>query len=338
MSRHSVLALLLVASAGCRHPVPAGVEAELAPPGTRLLTAGSTTATVMDPQAPDRYNRGVRFTPLAAVLGARVDGHEFLYHPAAHDAIDDHGGLASEFDLVIPDDGDDLMPPGYTDAKVGEGFVKVGVGVLCKQPGHYSLFQHPTLTVPAVTTARWSRRSVEFTQDCTGTNGYAYRLAATVTVAPARITVDWTLTNTGTRPFVTRQYAHNFFRFDDRDVGPDYTLEFPYDFRAEGLAPQQRQAGRVIEFAERIPEWVNLLVPWPAGYAGPNRCVARHLGTGQSVACETSLPGLKTAIHARPAYLSPEQFVVLSLGPHETARWRRTYRFATAPGRHFAAK
>lgn len=294
--------------------------------GSRILVDGRMMVEVMEPGNPLRYNRGARFTPVAAVLGARLGGHDFLYNPVVHDAIDDHAGLATEFDLVAPGDPDAWMPPGYLEARVGEGYLKVGVGVLCKQADRYSLFQHPKLLTPATTTVVWHPDTADFHQVCPGTNGYAYDLRALVRVRGNEVAVEWALKNTGAKAFTTRSYSHNFFRLDDRDTGPGCALSFPYDFQAAGLEPQQEQAGREIRFMAAVPRWANMVVPWPAAYAGPNQCTLRRRDAGMAITCETSRPGMRTAIHARPGYVSPEQFIELNLVPGGGATWTRTYR------------
>jgi hypothetical protein len=332
----AALGISLMAVAGCRPTVPAEAAVAVAKAhspvhaGSRVLMAGDLVAEVMEPDDPQRYNRGVRFTPLAAVLGVRMAGHEFLFNPVEHNAIDDHAGLASEFDLVTPDDPDDWMPPGYLEAKAGEGFVKIGVGVLQKQDDRYSLFQQPQIIERAHTQVIWKADAAEFHQTCSGTNGYAYELSAKVAVRSDHVKVDWTLLNTGKKPFTTRQYTHNFFRFDNYNVGPDYTLGFPYDFQAEGLQPEQEQIGREIRFVKQVPQWVNLVVPYPKDYTGANTCVVRQETSGASVLCTTSLPGLRTAVHARPGYVSPEQFIELTVNPGKEVKWSRGYRFLNA--------
>lgn len=294
-----------------------------------MLYSDRLAVEVMDPLAAtgDRYNTGLRFTPLAAVLGVTMDGHTYLYNPIEHDQVSDHGGLASEFDLVTPDDPDAWMPPGYHDAAPGEGFVKVGVGVLAKPATRYSLFSKLTaITLPLVQVT-WQDSAAAFTQSCQGVNGYAYELTAWVECVSNRLKIDWQLTNTGTKPLTTRQYAHNFFRFDEHDVGPGYVLHFPYDFQAQGLMPQQQQHGRQIHFQRRIPQWVNLVVPYPQAYQGFNQCVLEHHPGGQRVTCLTSMAGMRTAIHGRPDYVSPEQFIQIQLTAGQTARWERGYVF-----------
>lgn len=316
--------LLLAFAALLPDPAEGGTAA-------RVLTAGRLAAEVMDPNHPDRYNRGVRFTPVAAVLAVTLDGQSFLYAPKEHDPITEHGGLASEFDLCVPGGPGEDFPPGYAEAREGEGFLKIGVGVLKKERTPYTLFQNAALIAPALTTVRWLAGSAVFHQVCGGVNGYAYELEATVAVEGNEVTVDWKLTNTGSKRFTTRQYAHNFFRFGSFGAEGGYALSFPYDFRAEGIESGQRQEGRRILFTGKIPRWVNILVRPPADYAGPNALVVSDSRSGQSVRCETSLAGPFTAIHARRDYIAPEQFIVLSLAPGESKTWKRIYAFSNAP-------
>lgn len=305
---------------------PADVPATQAA-ATRELRSDQLVVTVMEPNDPQRYNRGVRFTPVAAVLGVRRGERTYLFNPADHDPIADHAGLAAEFDLVIPDDANDRFPPGYAEAAVGEGFVKVGVGVLVKQKRPYSLFQNLPVLELAKTTVNWHDDHADFLQRCAGVNGYAYDLSAHLAVKGDEVIVDWTLVNTGTKPITTRQYTHNFIRIGDHDVGPGYTITWPYELKATGLQAEQSQAGRTIRFDRRIPQWVNLAVEYPTSYDGPNTCTVRHEPSGATIDLVTSLPGESTAIHARPQYLSPEQFVVLRLPAGEKTSWRRLYRF-----------
>lgn len=313
-----------------------GETADGAASAVHWLTHGKLAAEVMDPNHPQRYNQGVRFTPVAAVLRVWLDGHSYLHAPEIHDPVIDHGGLAAEFDLCKPDGPDADFPPGLREAAVGEGFVKIGVGVLAKGADRYSLNQQWPVLAPAVTQVQWSRDCAVYSQECAGTNGYAYKLEAVVILEDARIVVDWRLTNTGKKPFSTKQYTHNFLCFDNQDTSSGYVLAFPYDFAASGLASGQVQKEREIRFVGPIQHHINANVPWPPGYHGVNCFLLRNDRTGQAVRCETSLPGLFTAIHARPGYISPEQFILLAVEPGKTLSWRRTYDFelASPPPEH----
>jgi len=314
----TVYALLLLAS-------PCFAEARHA--DSRVLTNGTMVVEVMDSSHPERYNRGTRFTPVAAVLSARLDGREFLFNPIEHNPIEDHAGLASEFDLCIPDGPVEHLPSGYNEAQVGEGFTKIGVGVLRKQTRQYSLFQNCEVIEPATTSVSWTSGGARFVQKCGGVNGYAYELEAELSVGTNSVSVCWSLRNTGEKPLTTRNYVHNFFRFEDQNVGPGYALSFPYDFTASGLLKEQAQDGRSILFNALIPLWINAVVPYPADFDGPNTCELKSTLSGMSVVCTTSLPGLRTDIHARPTYIAPDPFIEIALAPGEGRSWVRTYTF-----------
>lgn len=296
-------------------------------PGARVLVHGPLRIEVMDPAAPDRYIRGVRFCPLAVVLRATIAGHELLYDPSEHDPVDDAAGLASEFDLCIPGGPAGDLPPGWATAAVGGGFLKIGVGMLAKGVQPYNLFQHPSLLVPAATTVAWRDDGATFVQICAGGDGFAYELHADLSLRDDGLAVAWRLANTGTRAFTTRHYVHNFLRFDDHDVGPGYVLTFPYPIAPTGLLPEQAASAQSIAFTARIPRWVNIEVPWPADYGGAAIVELAHPAAGLSVVCTTSVASIRTAIHARPQYVAPEQFVALTVAPGAACTWTRSWRF-----------
>lgn len=303
-----------------------------AAPGTsapfHTIRSDRLIVTIMDPNDQSRYNRGVRFTPIAAVISAKLDGQNFLFCPDDHHPITDHAGLAAEFDLVTPADPASRLPSGYGEAKMGEGFLKIGVGVLRKQREPYTLFQESEIISLSKTKVHWNDNGAEFRQTSSGVNGYAYELTADLCCVDTRIIVDWSLRNTGKKTLTTRQYSHNFFRFDDRNIGQGYVLSFPYDLSVSGLKAEQRRVGREIHFVAEVPRPTNLRVDYPPNYAGPNICTLRNVNTKQSITCKTSLPGVYTAIHVRQAYVSPEQFIELHLEPGQTKTWRRSYVFS----------
>ena len=317
-----VVTLILI---GC---LPLGVFAG-EDPAVRVLDNGVLIVRVMDPLHPERYNRGMRFTPLAAVLGVEKDGVEYLYCPEAPDPLNDHAGLAAEFDLCIPGGPETNLPAGYWQAREGEGFLKIGVGALRKGKKTYNFFQHPELLEAAETSVEWRSDAASFRQVFRGvrTPSYAYTLEAELVLDKNTVTVEWRLSNTGSNRITTRHYTHNFFRIGGQPVQTGYVLSFPYDFVAKGLESGQKQVGREIEFFAPIPRWINAVVPYPAGYAGTNQLTLRQTESGRSIVCETSLPGLRTDVHARADFIAPEQFIEITLNAGETQTWKRHYIF-----------
>ncbi len=292
-------------------------------PGSRMLASDRLAVEIMDPADPNRYYRGVRFTPVAAVIRARYDGREFLFHQAQPDPLLDVAGLFAEFDLI----GD---PPGFSQAAIGEPFVKIGVGALSKTEPSYKFFlQYPVVQL-AETRVRWGPQTAEFEQTpAPAVNGFSYRLSAEASVHGRTLLIVWKLTNTGSKVLGTRQYLHNCFIFDNLPVGPNYLVTLPFDFTARKLQAQQRQEGRTVLFSETIPKKkaVNIEIDYPTDYTGANTVEVSHPPTGMSVECETSLPGERIALHAAVNYMCPEQFISLSVSPGQSQQWSRQYNF-----------
>ena len=289
-------------------------------PGSRMLTGKYMSIEVMDPNAEKRYNTGVRFTPVAAVIRAKADGHEFLMHTDKQPANKAVAGLFAEFDLVT-------SPPGFDEAKIGEPHVKIGVGALVKDKERYSFWSDHKVFKRATTTVNWQTSSAYFTQTLDPISGYGYKLTATTTVDGATLVIDWTLANTGTKPFETHQYLHNSFSFDNAGLKPDTVLSFPFDFAARKLAAEQQQVGREIRFIKQMTKPVNIEVDYPADYKGPNTLRVVNSKQGFRIDAETSIPGSRVALHASPEYICPEQFVIISLKPGESKSWQRRYTF-----------
>ncbi|WP_145928656.1 hypothetical protein OH491_02235 [Termitidicoccus mucosus] len=309
----------MISTAASQTPAP------LPLPGTRVLARGGLVVEVMDPAAPDRYHAGTRFSPVANVLRARLGGREFLFAPPEHDPLRDNGGLAMEFDIQTPGG-----PPGFAEAGIGGGYLKIGVGTLRKRAENYEFYTPQELVEPARTGVEWGTDRAVFRQVCAPVNGYACALMAEVLVGDARVEVRCVLENTGEKPFGTEQYAHNYFLFDGAPIGPGYQLKFPFEFEAGGLGDGAAQDGRKIVFTAAPAGAVNLRVAPPAG--APNMVAVRNTRTGQRVLARVSRPASRVAVHATARYLCPEQFVRITLAPGEKAEWTRGYDFSNDAG------
>lgn len=288
--------------------------------GSHVLSGGGIVAELMDPNSPDRYNTGVRFTPVAAVIRASVDGREFLMHKKDHKPLNDVAGLFYEFDLVTP-------PPGFEEASIGEPFVKIGVGALIKDKSNYGFFNQYKVFKLADTKVEWAKDSAVFTQTLAPISGYGYELKAKVSVKDNSLSVDWSLKNTGSKPFTTHHYCHNSFSFDNAGVKPGSIVSFPFDYQARRLdsAQNQKQVGREIVFQDAPSKPANIEVDYPADYKGANSLSFVDKTSGLRIDCETSAPGSRVALHAAPVYVCPEQFVTTAVKPGETMSWMRSY-------------
>lgn len=290
-----------------------------------LLRSEILQLEVMDPVDPERYNRGVRFSPVANVLRATMGGKDFLFSPVEHDPLKENCGLAMEFDIGTVGE-----PRGFTETAMGEGFLKIGVGVLRKNIERYSFFAAYEVIELARTTVKWSESAAHFEQSCAGVNDYAYKLATDIFVKGNILEIHYALANTGQKPFVTEQYTHNYFSFAGAPTGPNYILRFPFDFEATGLHPEQERKGREIDFARPISPKiaaVNAVVTPPVDHQGEHSVEVLNPANGMSILASNTLPSLRIAVHATPRYLCPEQFILISLQPGESRQWVRRFEF-----------
>ena len=102
-----------------------GFAASAADPPEAAISNGVIRARVYLPDAKDGYYRGTRFDWSGAISGLEYKGHTYFgqwfprYDPKLHDSI---AGPVEEFRT-----GDSAL--NYAEAKPGDTFVKIGVGV-----------------------------------------------------------------------------------------------------------------------------------------------------------------------------------------------------------------
>ncbi len=318
--------------------------------GTRILHSGNLVVEVGDPDSPDcRWNQGLRFSPVANVIRVQLNGRDFCYAPTNGGALSYLGGLPMEFDIgqesFQPD------PPGYNEGSNSSAFIKIGVGILKRNASPYNFSSSYPLVELAQTTTTWEQDRARFVQTLSGTaNGYSYQLEEDLIVKNDRILMHYVLTNTGTKTFTTEQYLHNFLTFNQRSVGPNYRVYFPYHMTTspqlrEWEPPVLTMVGRKPGFADTNPPMVGLenmilytktisSVPktWvykPDDYLGPDTIAVEQSAVGQRVIIDSSLRSAYIGVWTTSYQVSPEQFIIITLSPGEYAAFTRTYKFST---------
>ena len=317
--------------------------------GTRILHSGNLVVEVGDPDSPDcRWNQGLRFSPVANVIRVQLNYRDFCYSPTSGGALTYLGGLPMEFDIgqesFQPD------PPGYNEGSNGSAFLKIGVGILRRNSSAYNFSTNYQVIELAQTTTTWQSDRARFVQTLSGTaNGYCCRLEEDLVVKNDRILMHYVLTNTGTKTFTTEQYLHNFLTFSQRNVGPNYRVYFPYEMTAspevrQWQPPELKPVGRGQQWVDENPPMVSLenmilytktisSVPktWiykPDDYLGPDAIVVEQTDVDQRVIIDSSLRSAYIGIWTTNYQVSPEQFVIVTLAPGETAEYTRTYKFS----------
>ncbi len=147
------------------------------------ISNGILQAKLLLPDAQNGYYRGTRFDWSGAISSLQFKGHEYFgkwfdhYDPKIHDAI---MGPVEEF----LSNGTGL---GYQEAKVGESFVKIGVGAV-RKPEEADFQQFNTYEIAS--NGEWTLDKggnfVAFTQTLPNTLGYAYVYKKVVRLTPGK--------------------------------------------------------------------------------------------------------------------------------------------------------
>lgn len=120
------------------------------------------------------------------------------------------------------------MPLGYDGAKIGEGFVKIGVGVEKKREDKpYTNWDEHEIIKRAENKVEKSDDKVIYTQSLEF-NGFSYEYEKTVKLIDDSFTISHTLRNNGEKSIKTLWYSHPFFDialFED-----EITLDIPKDY------------------------------------------------------------------------------------------------------------
>lgn len=185
------------------------------------LSNGVIETTLYLPDKQQGYYQGTRFDWAGAFRNLTYKGHSFIeqwfenYDPKLHDAIN---GPAEEF-----------TPLGYTDAKPGDTFVKIGVGTLRKPDDNpYAFAKHFEVADHGKWTVKRHNDRVDFTHELTDPTGYGYRYTKTVRLSKGKpeLVLEHSLKNTGNKPIQTSVYDHNFFIIDKQPTGPTVNIQF----------------------------------------------------------------------------------------------------------------
>lgn len=319
MSRFVSLLLLLAVAA----------PASAAEYPTTTLTADDLVVTVYEPDAEKGMYRGTRFD-WSGVLDVRFGKHKlfgpWLGEPTPKNP-DSVVGPCEEFGMFV-------NPLNYDDAKVGETFLKVGVGELEKPQEEKYRFMHPYKVVKAgawvITT---NENAIAFIQRMQTASGYGYVYSKLIRLKGRELTINHKLENVGTKPIHTDHYNHNFFNVDADPVGPNYELEFPFEPAA-------------VKPVERFPELVKLgnkkltltgdlakgtIYGGITGFdttAATAGVTMRHKPSGVTVKVTGDRPLKQFNVWGMTTTLCPEPFIELKIEPGKDATWQWKYEFS----------
>jgi hypothetical protein len=283
------------------------------------------------PDGANRFYRGLRFDHSGMVAQARFAGHTFFgeLYPTHDPAVNDHGaGTPEEFGMTL------TSPLGYDQAKGGQPFLKIGVGVLekakDKEPysfaGRYKVAEWPQWKVER------EKSAVTFSQSAGLSGGdVSYAYAKRVELTADGFKIARTLKNTGKSKWSTDHYGHNYIIIDGRPIDPAYTLTLPFALRLEAQNDTKLAdvGGKTIAALRTPPDkralWANV-----SGFSGApadNVMRVENADAKAGVEISTDAPMRRLVLYATRYAFCPESFTVVELGPGESKTWTTTYRF-----------
>ena len=306
-----------------------GIRAHADEPPHVVLKNGSATLTVLLPDNTKGYYRGSRFDWHGIVSKVEYAGHTLFnewktpHDPNGHDDV---GGTAEEFGM--------FTPIGFDAAAPGTEFLKIGIGLLQRPDKEKYEFWKPYKVVNTgreMTTT--GPRTVIFNQDIEFQDfGYSYSKTVELEADKPVFTIHRELKNTGKKPIRTDHYVHNFLSFDNKPVGPDYTLTFPVAPKPRGKSDFNKVArlsGTDLTFTGPLDKGTIYMELDGFGEKSDGFAVkARDTKTGFGVKITGNVPvrewhsgrGIKTQFP-----LCPEPFVDIELQPGETKKWATRY-------------
>jgi hypothetical protein len=280
------------------------------------------------PDAENGYYRGTRFDWSGVISQVNYKGHTYFgewkptHDPTVHDDIT---GPVEEFRTR----GAAL---GYHEAKVGESFVKIGVGLLERPDEPNYRFSHPYRIIrPGTWRIESGEDWIEFEQDFADRSGwgYLYTKRISLTKDKPEFTIAHSLKNTGSKTIETHQYNHNFFIIDGEPIGKSYVLRFPFEVKAKrDLKGIMEARGNELVFIKDLEE--GSLFTELEGFgddAKDHEIIIENMKTSAGVKINGDRPLALFHFWTIKTTVCPEPYIELSLAPGEEEEWRASYLF-----------
>jgi len=291
--------------------------------------------TLYEADAKKGFYRGTRFDHAGVFGNVEFAGYKIFgpwkdkHDPTNHDDII---GPCEEFGIDTP--------LGYDDAKVGETFLKIGVGELKKpKEDKYSFAnKYEVVNAPKRKFEELASGSTQMLRWTTSqqTNGYGYEYTKTISVPDrgSAIVLSHRLKNTGEKKIATDFYNHNFFNVDGDPVGPNYSFAFPFEPKAKDL---KGKFGELVElkdkefrFKDKLPTG-DFVMAGITGFdpllIGHRRFEMRHTPSGVRIAVEHTYSFAKFNVWGIKTTICPEPYMAIDLKPGDEKDWAITYKF-----------
>jgi hypothetical protein len=295
-----------------------------------IINNATTILTLYKPDAKNGYSRGTRFDWSGIIGKAQNKGHTWYgdYTLGSHDPLSEGTGTAGEFGID--------SATGYSGT---QPFLKIGVGKLQGTGGSYDFRANYQILDPGVWNIVRGKYWVQFTHVLTAFSGYNYNYVKRITVADTApsYSIDFDLTNTGTKNIVTDHYTHNFTLIDDKPVAGNYQVTFGFAPILPGGSNQTSSpgswgsmstiSGKVISVTSTLSGSDYLWASFggiPATVAANTAIVSETTGKA-ALKLECNWVPCKYNFWASPRSICPEPYISVKLNPGAEITWKDTY-------------
>jgi hypothetical protein len=330
-------------------PLVAGVCSSADPSPTAEISNGIISAQLYLPDATAGFYRGTRFD-WSGVIG-RLDyaGHDYFpqwfqrVDANVHDFVYQGEDIVASPCTAITGPAEEFVSNGkalgFDEAKAGETFIKIGVGVLRRpDDSRYDPYRLYEIVDGGKWTVRCNPDSVEFSQalsDPLTSYGYEYQKRVSLTKGEPQMVLEHQLRNTGKRLIQTSVYNHNFLYLDRQPPSPEVSIKLPFPIQASP-APNNELVhirGNQILFAKTLQGEESVYMAISGFGSDPKdydiRIENRKVRSGLRITSDRAMSRL--ALWTIRAPLSIEPFIDMTIEPGAEFTWRIVYEFYTLP-------
>lgn len=334
----SLVAAFLVASLAVQ---PA--RAEDFPQAT--ISNGLITAKLFLPDPVKGYYRSTRFDWSGAVNSLVYKGHN--YYGTWYDGIDPKvmnkdfpdGKIVNGPPGALWGPVNEFQTPlGWDEAKPGETFVKIGVGVLRRGEGRYNRFAIYSIVDSGKWTVRRHKDSIDFQQVIADpASGYAYVYRKTVRLVSGKpnMVIEHSLKNTGQKEIKSTVYNHNFLVLDGQTTGPNFTFKVPFEikpFRPPDSSLAEVRGNQVV-LMKTLTGSDEVPMPF-RGFsddAKDNEAIFENRVVGAGLKVSGDRPLTMDVFWCVRTVLAVEPYIAVDVKPGAEFTWKDMYEYYTLP-------
>src|SRR5581483_2920049 len=300
---------------------------------------------ILLPDARKGFYRGTRFDWAGVIGSLEYNGHSYFgpffekFDPSVEDVAIGYpivaginSAASGPVDEFIGADGAAL---GYSEAKPGETFCKIGVGSLRKADNKpYSSYTNYTIVSGGKRDIKAGPGWIRFSQELHCGSGYAYRYVKTIRLMKDEpmMMIEHTLVNTGKKAIATRVYDHNFFSIDHQNTGPAIVMSFPFTPRpTQDMGGLGQIRGKELVFPKELRGSDTFYSEF-TGFgttADDYQIRIENTNSGAGVLIRGALPLASLGVWAVRTVVAPEPYVDINVPTGSQFQWAYTYSFYT---------